>query len=152
MRSALPWDSVSMDATIVSDVATSVGFRISIKDFFVPTFARSADSIRVSRHWSRIDYYNDGRSGFGTAQECHNAIIRIMKIDPLLPLNGQCALIFLRPILAGVGKPKMGGKLKNSSSIDEYYEAVRQHNNAHRRPAHCRVTTDVPVRRIQIVT
>src|SRR5215469_4051272 len=85
MRPALPRDSVSVDATIVSDVATSVGFRISIKDFFVPTFARSADSIRVSRHWSRIDYYNDGRSGFGTAQECHNAIIRIMKIDPLEP-------------------------------------------------------------------
>jgi hypothetical protein len=65
-----------------------------------------------------------------------------MKIDRLLPLTGQCALIFLRPILAGVGKPKMGGKLKNSSSIDEHYEAVRQHNHAHRRPAHCRVTTD----------
>ena len=32
----------------------------------------------------------------------------------------------LRPILAGVGKPKMGRKPKNRSSIDEHYEAVRQ--------------------------
>jgi hypothetical protein len=32
----------------------------------------------------------------------------------------------LRPILAGVGKPKMGRKSKNWSSIDEHYEAVRQ--------------------------
>jgi hypothetical protein len=32
----------------------------------------------------------------------------------------------LRPILAGVGKPKMGRKPKNWSSIDEHYEAVRQ--------------------------
>jgi len=32
----------------------------------------------------------------------------------------------LRPILAGVGKPKMGRKPKNWSSIDERYEAVRQ--------------------------
>jgi hypothetical protein len=33
----------------------------------------------------------------------------------------------LRPILAGVGKPKMGRKPKNWSSIDEHYEAIRQH-------------------------
>jgi hypothetical protein len=33
----------------------------------------------------------------------------------------------LRPILAGVGKPKMGRKPKNWSSIDEHYDAVRQH-------------------------
>jgi hypothetical protein len=32
----------------------------------------------------------------------------------------------LRPILAGVGKPRMGRKPKNWSSIDEHYEAVRQ--------------------------
>ena len=32
----------------------------------------------------------------------------------------------LRPILAGLGKPKMGRKPKNWSSIDEHYEAVRQ--------------------------
>jgi len=32
----------------------------------------------------------------------------------------------LRPILAGLGKPKMGRKPKNRSSIDEHYEAVRQ--------------------------
>ena len=32
----------------------------------------------------------------------------------------------LRPILAGVAKPKMGRKPKNWSSIDEHYEAVRQ--------------------------
>jgi len=32
----------------------------------------------------------------------------------------------LRPILAGVGKPKMGRKPKNWSSIDEHYEAIRQ--------------------------
>jgi hypothetical protein len=32
----------------------------------------------------------------------------------------------LRPILAGIGKPKMGRKPKNWSSIDEHYEAVRQ--------------------------
>jgi len=41
------------------------------------------------------------------------------------------ALVILRekvlhPILAGVGKPKMGRKPKNWSSIDEHYEAVRQ--------------------------
>jgi hypothetical protein len=30
----------------------------------------------------------------------------------------------LRPILAGVGKPKMGRKPKNWSSIDQHYEAV----------------------------
>jgi len=33
----------------------------------------------------------------------------------------------LRPILAGVGKPKMRRKPKNWSSIDDHYEAVRQH-------------------------
>ncbi len=32
----------------------------------------------------------------------------------------------LRPILAGVGKPKMGHKPKNWSPIDEHYEAIRQ--------------------------
>jgi len=32
----------------------------------------------------------------------------------------------LRPILAGVGKPKMGRRPKNSSSIDQHYEAVPQ--------------------------
>ena len=32
----------------------------------------------------------------------------------------------LRPILAGVGKPKMGRKPKNWSPIDEHYEAVRR--------------------------
>ena len=32
----------------------------------------------------------------------------------------------LRPILAGVGKPNLGRKPKNWSSIDEHYEAVRQ--------------------------
>ena len=32
----------------------------------------------------------------------------------------------LRPILAGVGKPKMGTKPTNWSSIDQHYEAVRQ--------------------------
>jgi hypothetical protein len=32
----------------------------------------------------------------------------------------------LRPILAGVGKPKTGRKPKNWSSIDQHYEAVRQ--------------------------
>ena len=32
----------------------------------------------------------------------------------------------LRPILAGVGKAKMGRKLKNWSPIDEHYEAIRQ--------------------------
>jgi len=32
----------------------------------------------------------------------------------------------LRPILAGTGKPRMGRKPKNWSSIDEHYEAVRQ--------------------------
>src|SRR6516162_11957214 len=93
MRPALPRDSVSVDATRVSDFATSVGFRISIKDFFVPTFARSSDSICVPRHWGPIDYYNDSRSRLGTAQECHNAVIRIMKIDPLEPC---IAVVILR--------------------------------------------------------
>jgi len=32
----------------------------------------------------------------------------------------------LRPILAGIGKAKMGRKLKNWSPIDEHYEAIRQ--------------------------
>ncbi len=32
----------------------------------------------------------------------------------------------LRPILAGIGKPKVGRKPKNWSPIDEHYEAVRQ--------------------------
>jgi hypothetical protein len=32
----------------------------------------------------------------------------------------------LRPILAGVGQPKMGRKPKNWSPIDEHYEAIRQ--------------------------
>jgi hypothetical protein len=32
----------------------------------------------------------------------------------------------LRPILAGVGKRKMGRKSKNWSPIDEHYEAIRQ--------------------------
>jgi len=32
----------------------------------------------------------------------------------------------LRPILAGVGKAKIGRKLKNWSPIDEHYEAIRQ--------------------------
>lgn len=32
----------------------------------------------------------------------------------------------LRPILAGVGKPKMGRKPKNWSPVDEHYEAIRQ--------------------------
>jgi len=32
----------------------------------------------------------------------------------------------LRPILAGVGKPKMGRKPKNWSVIDEHYETIRQ--------------------------
>jgi hypothetical protein len=32
----------------------------------------------------------------------------------------------LRPILAGVGKPKMGRKPNNWSPIDEHYEAIRQ--------------------------
>jgi hypothetical protein len=32
----------------------------------------------------------------------------------------------LRPILAGVGKPKMGRKPKNWSPIDEHYETIRQ--------------------------
>ena len=32
----------------------------------------------------------------------------------------------IRPILAGVGKPKMGRKPKTWSPIDEHYEAIRQ--------------------------
>jgi hypothetical protein len=32
----------------------------------------------------------------------------------------------LRPILAGVGKPRMGRKPKTWSPIDEHYEAIRQ--------------------------
>ena len=32
----------------------------------------------------------------------------------------------LRPILAGLGKPKMGRKPRNWSVIDEHYEAIRQ--------------------------
>jgi hypothetical protein len=49
----------------------------------------------------------------------------------------------LRPILAGVGKPKTGRKPKNRSSIDQHYQAVRQDMfTARRRPAHCRVTSD----------
>jgi len=32
----------------------------------------------------------------------------------------------LRPILAGVGKPKIGRRPKNWSSIDEHYEAIRR--------------------------
>jgi hypothetical protein len=32
----------------------------------------------------------------------------------------------LRPILAGVGKPKVGRKPKNWNLIDEHYETIRQ--------------------------
>jgi hypothetical protein len=32
----------------------------------------------------------------------------------------------LRPILAGVGKPKLGRKPTNWTSLDEHYEAIRQ--------------------------
>lgn len=32
----------------------------------------------------------------------------------------------LRPILAGVGKPRMGRKPKTWGPIDEHYEAIRQ--------------------------
>ncbi|MGH8473570.1 MAG: hypothetical protein ACREVJ_14180, partial [Gammaproteobacteria bacterium] len=32
----------------------------------------------------------------------------------------------LRPILAGVGKPRMGRKPKTWSPIDEHYAAIRQ--------------------------
>ena len=50
---------------------------------------------------------------------------------PQQALRTIAALVILRekifrPILAGVGKPKMGRKPKNWSSIDEHYEAVRQ--------------------------
>ena len=48
----------------------------------------------------------------------------------------------LRPILAGVGKPKMGRKPKNWSSIDEHYEAIRQDMFTLMEDLHCRVTTD----------
>ncbi|MGH8491354.1 MAG: hypothetical protein ACREXS_21470, partial [Gammaproteobacteria bacterium] len=46
----------------------------------------------------------------------------------------------LRPILAGVGKPRMGRKPKTWSPIDEHYEAIRQ-GHAHGRPADRRVDT-----------
>ena len=50
---------------------------------------------------------------------------------PLQAVRTIAALVILRekilrPILAGLGKPKMGRKPKNWSSIDEHYEAVRQ--------------------------
>ncbi len=48
----------------------------------------------------------------------------------------------LRPILASVGKRKMGRKPKNWSSMDEHYEAVRQDMFTDGRPTDRRVATD----------
>ena len=50
---------------------------------------------------------------------------------PLQALRSIAALVILRekiirPILAGIGKPKLGRKPKNWSPLDEHYELIRQ--------------------------
>jgi len=64
-----------------------------------------------------------------------NLLTRIAKSQryriPAEAIRTVAALVILRekvlrPILAGVGKPKMGRKPKNWSPIDEHYETIRQ--------------------------
>ena len=50
---------------------------------------------------------------------------------PPAGLRAMAALVILRekvlqPILAGMGKPKMGRKPNNWTQIDEHYETIRQ--------------------------
>ncbi|HXP16477.1 MAG TPA: hypothetical protein VN868_05210, partial [Terriglobales bacterium] len=48
---------------------------------------------------------------------------------PSAPIIAALAILrekILRPILAGVGKPKMGRKPKNWAPIDEHYETIRR--------------------------
>jgi hypothetical protein len=76
---------------------------------------RAADDLRKLRGKELVSKVPDSRRYFIPQQA-------VRTIAALVILREK----ILRPILAGVGKPKMGRKPKNWSSIDEHYEAVRQ--------------------------
>src|ERR1700686_5166186 len=77
-----PGSILTLDASVIPDVAASVSFRIAINDLAVKTSLRHAQPVIIP---------NDRRCGHGKnndftlarpAQKRDNAILRVVKIDP----------------------------------------------------------------------
>lgn len=83
MGAPLPGNRIGVHPTVVSQVTAAVDAGIGIQDLFVPTFAWGADTIVMSRDRGGVHGDNDHGARFRFSYKCQNAVVGIVKIDPL---------------------------------------------------------------------
>lgn len=99
------------------------------------TVGQLADTVRSTRG-ATTSNYDARRAAYDSRKLCGKELVSRVANSrryciPPQAIRTIAALVILRekvlrPIPAGVDKPKMGRKPKNWSPIDEHYEAVRQ--------------------------
>ena len=83
MGTPLPGDRIGVHPAVVSDVAAAVNPGIGVQDFFVPTFPGSADTIELSHDRGGIHHQHHDRARFRFSHKRQNAVVGIVKIDPI---------------------------------------------------------------------
>src|ERR1700688_549247 len=113
MRASLPRDGIGVCASPITKIAASVNSSVGVQDLFVPTVSRRSDTVSMSGNRGRVDGEQQGGTGSPLADECENAVVGVVQIDPL---KSSITIIILgKRRFALVKEIKMLDQLSNTS-------------------------------------
>src|ERR1700726_2746367 len=78
-----PGSILTLDASVIPDVAATVSVRVGINDLAIKTGVRYAQPVTIPNDRCCSDGKNNDFPLARSAQKRNNAILRVVKIDPL---------------------------------------------------------------------
>src|ERR1700720_906754 len=86
MSAPHPLSSLALDAAEVADVAAAISFGIGVNDLAIKPAARNTESIIVTHHRCRVHDENNHFAFARFSYKRNDAVVRVVKIDPLEPV------------------------------------------------------------------
>ena len=97
-----PLSIFALHAAVIADIAAAVSFRVGIDDLAIKTRLRHAEPIIVTHHRRRVHHEDDRFALARFAQKRDDAVIGVVKIDPLKAFVAVVLLPERRLVLVGV--------------------------------------------------
>ncbi len=88
MLVAHPGNILSLDAAKVSYIASTVRFSIGVDQLTIETRLGYAEAVIVTHYWRRIHHECHDVAIVRLSEERNDAVIRVMKIDPIKSFVG----------------------------------------------------------------
>src|ERR1700741_5579021 len=83
MFAAHPFESFAVDAAEISYVTPAIRFAIGVDQLAIKAGLGNAQTIVITHHWRRIHHEGDDVAIARFSQERNNAVISVVKIDPI---------------------------------------------------------------------